>query len=103
MIDICYNFNNEKKIIKFKIDGKEIEISYENDIDLTDVIKLMTSIIDKEELLNDISEIQDINLNDKEKVINDAIKDVIKNFNEVINQEDIKSDELSDESDDMPF
>lgn len=89
-MDCNYEFDKDAKNIIFTIDTEVIEISYNEDVNLTNFVTKLTELIDKKTTLNDISSINDAILDEKEKIINQTIKDIISNFNETL-QEDIEN------------
>ena len=89
-MDCKYEFDKDAKNIIFTIDREVIEISYNEDVNLTNFVTKLTELIDKKTTLNDISSINDAILDEKEKIISQTIKDIISNFNETL-QENIEN------------
>lgn len=89
-MDCNYEFDKDAKNIIFTIDTEVIEISYNEDVNLTNFVTKLTELIDKKTTLNDISSINDAILDEKEKIISQTIKDIISNFNETL-QENIEN------------
>lgn len=88
-MDCNYTFDKDAKKITFTIDSEVIETSYEEDVNLTSFVTKLTELIDKKIILNDTSSI-DTTLDEKEKIIDQTIKEIISSFNEIY-QEAIES------------
>lgn len=86
MIDISYEFDTARKEIQFDICNENFSISYNEDVDLTCLISKLTKLLDKKEELNNVNPL-DISLleDEKEKIIQNTIQAIIKNFNDTIN------------------
>lgn len=88
MIEISYVFDRAEKEIQFTINGEQLSVFYKDDVDLTDIIVKLTALIDKKDVLHyndsfDASSLED----EKEKIIHFTIQEIIKNFNETINEQ----------------
>ncbi len=88
-MDCNYTFDKDAKKITFTIGSEVIETSYKEDVNLTSFVTKLTELIDKKIILNDTSSI-DTTLDEKEKIIDQTIKEIISSFNE-IHQEAIES------------
>lgn len=84
-MDCNYTFDKDAKKIIFTIDTEVIEISYSEDVNLTNFVTKLTELIDKKTILNDTSSI-DTTLDEKEKIINQTIKEIISSFNEILQE-----------------
>ena len=85
MIEINYEFKDNN--INFTIDEESLLIPYNGDVDLTNFIDKLTRFIDQEKQINLTFEDYS-NLSDKEKILDNTIKDIIKKFNKIIQDRD---------------
>ncbi|MDD4519618.1 MAG: hypothetical protein PHI50_01855 [Alphaproteobacteria bacterium] len=101
MIDISYEFNRTDACIDFTFieEPRTLKVSYSTDVDLTSFVTRLINCIDKEEIIQPHCCTTDDAMNDKERIINITIKNIIQKFNDTISQ----SDETVEIGDNIPF
>lgn len=85
--------------IKLDLDGNDISISLEGDIDFTSLVKHLTNLIEQEASI-EITWTERDEPTDKENVAKKVIDEIIDTFNQVIAEE---FDERDEGDDDNPF
>lgn len=107
MIQISYEFIPIDNKISFDFtDGSNhdsVNIMYSADVDLKELVTRLIEYIDKEQQVELSSPSIEANLTDKEKIINSTIKQIVENFNNIITQQTLSSDEAEHQNDDIPF
>jgi hypothetical protein len=99
MSEITCTATMSAEAIKLNLDGNDISISLEGDIDFTNLVKHLTKLIERKSGIEVTWEERD-EPTDKENVAKGVIDEIIESFNQVIKEE---FDERDEEGNDIPF
>ncbi len=99
MSEIACTATMSTETIEINLDGNNISISLEGDIDFTNLVKHLTNLIERESSI-EITWTENEEASDKENVARGVIDEVIDSFNKVIEE---KFDEKNEGDDDNPF
>jgi len=88
--------------IELNLDGNDISISLEGDIDFTNLVKPLTSLIEWKSGI-DMTWTERDEPTDKENVAKGVIDKIIESFNQVIEEQFGEEDEEFEENDAPPF
>lgn len=78
--------------IKLNLDGDDISISLEGDIDFTNLVKHLTKLIERKSGI-EVTWVERDDPNDKENVAKGVINEIIEAFNQIIEEEFNERDE----------
>ena len=99
MSEIACTATMSAEAIELNLDGNDISISLDGDIDFTELVKHLTSLIERESGIGMTWTERD-ELTDKENVAKGVINEIIESFNQVIEKD---FDDRDEEDDDNPF
>ena len=100
MSDLTCTATISNEAIELDLDGVEISISLEGDIDFTGLVKHLTRLVEHENSI-EIIWTEGEESTDKANVAKEVIDDIIDSFNQVI-EEQFDDEDEEDEAD-MPF
>lgn len=84
MIQIAYEFDKLDSKIKFmfQTEPRELEISYASDVELSEFVRRLIELMEKEETIDLHCGTHD--KSEKEKIISETIEGIVEKFNQVI-------------------
>lgn len=99
MSEIACTATMSAEAIELNLDGENISISLEKDIDFTKLVKHLTSLIERKSDIK-MTWTERNEPTEKENVAKDVIDEIIESFNQVIEKH---FDDRDEEGDDNPF
>ncbi|MGV8057452.1 MAG: hypothetical protein AB2L12_05380 [Smithellaceae bacterium] len=99
MSEITCTATISAEAIELNLDGNDISISLEGDIDFTNLVKHLTNLIERKSGIK-VTWTERDEPTGKENVAKGVIDEIIESFNQVIEEE---FDERCEEGDDIPF
>jgi len=95
MSEIACTATMSTEVIELILDGNEISISLEGDIDFTNLVKYLTKLIEQESRI-EITWTERDEPTDKENIAKGVIDEIIESFNQVIKEQFEERDEEDD-------
>jgi Ser-tRNA(Ala) deacylase AlaX len=92
MSEIACTATMSEEVIKLNIDGNVISIPLDGDIEFTDLVKLLTNLIEHKNRIQ-ITWTESEQATDKENVAKMVIDEIIDSFNQIIEEEFDERDE----------
>lgn len=102
MSEIACTASMSAEAIELNLDGNHISISLEGDIDFTNLVKHLTSLIERKSGI-EMTWIERDEPTDKENVAKGVIDEILESFNQVVEEEFDERDEEGDENDAPSF
>ncbi len=102
MSEIACTATMSAESIELNLEGKDISISLEGDIDFTNLVKPLTSLIERKCSI-EMTWTERDEPTDKENVAKGVINKIIESFNQVIEEQFEEKDEVVEEDDDTTF